>query len=355
MPVCTGMFKTATSPEKHPVLLIEFEVLYPLHLGNINASGFCIFFGIRVVFRHDIASIRQRFSLWMHSGDFLCIGSDTQQGRKHWKQLFWTGGFESILGTLVVVILLLGMFCLLKSPTHIFWVVHCRTVLLCLVQLSKHTLLHRRDLAIVNPNFIVWSPKNSMKAAELCRASLAAWWWDQRSYSWGLGNLGKGLEEPHFVDIGTLAFNPSMIIHNNTAIHTGIPEVFSGNPAHHASDGQLIWVALDLAHFIVLHSIVHTVRCTYRLRVVFVVQIHKGHGTWTRRSFCSGFRMQRVCLRISSWPSVSGVLDRSGCWLLFPQRYLMVLPWSFGYFRFLQGMRFCDLTREWWMIRLYYC
>lgn len=88
MPVCMGMSKTATSPEKHPVLLIEFEVLYPLHLGNINASGFYIFFGIREVFRHDIASIRQRFSLWMHSGDFLCIGSDTQQGRKAWKQLF---------------------------------------------------------------------------------------------------------------------------------------------------------------------------------------------------------------------------------------------------------------------------
>lgn len=37
-------------------------------------------------------------------------------------------------------------------------------------------------------------------------------------------------------------------------------------------------------------------------------------------------------------------------WPLFRQRYLMVLPWSFGYFRSLLGVRLCDLTLELWMI-----
>ena len=41
-----------------------------------------------------------------------------------------------------------------------------------------------------------------------CRASVAAWWWTQRSYSWGAWR------------IGTLAFNPTeTVVHSDTAIH----------------------------------------------------------------------------------------------------------------------------------------
>ena len=64
MPVYMGMSKTATSPEKHQVLLIEFEVLYPLHLGNVNASGFCIFF------RHP-GSVQARYSF--HQTEILIV------------------------------------------------------------------------------------------------------------------------------------------------------------------------------------------------------------------------------------------------------------------------------------------
>lgn len=151
IPVCMGISKTATNPEKHQVVLIELEVLQkyynPSFLGIINASGFCIFVGIREVFRHDIASIRQRFSLWMHSGDFPCIGSNTQQGRKHLR----TGGFESILGTENGT---WAQLCMRMTCFTFFWYTVIR--MFCLLKRPPH-LLGCSGIVHVVPSYCIWS------------------------------------------------------------------------------------------------------------------------------------------------------------------------------------------------------